>query len=614
MIQNNFYNRRLFHIWVLLLVAAGIIVLRLVNIQIIHNKDYLRISERNRTQIIYQNAPRGRVLTSDGASVADNKPAYTLMYLPVNKNPDFLESLSDHLSQKLETSTEELFEILSKASTRGRSVRLADNLSVDDMFFFSELQAFYPGIELVVENRRYYPQGPFLTHLLGYIGKLTPEQWKQKTKGWRYRLNSYIGKTGIEAGYEDLLRGTDGGIYMEIDYRGRVKNRLQQQDWQPGNNIILTIDSLAQQVAEEALSKSLTGEGAVVAINPKNGAILAMASSPTFNPNIFVDSGLKVDQAIPEFDLSVKGQYAPASMFKIIVGAALLEEAGVEPEEKIMCKGFYETEERQFKCWQKTGHGEQNFYQAMANSCDVYYYHMGLRLGPTNIEKYQHLFRLGIPSGIDIANEKAGNIFGPTARAKQRGYWFIGDTLNLSIGQGELLITPIQAVQVIASIANNGDFWKPYYIDKVVDADDNTIEETKPELLSSLDLTQKTLKILKQSLKATIDNGTGRLAKSKVLEIYGKTGTAQNAHGDEHAWFAAYGNKPGEEPEIAVAALVVHGKSGSAIGGIAKNVIEAYYRVGNYDPKIKHETKAVAGDTGAFISTHTITNITELLE
>ncbi|MDD4004767.1 MAG: penicillin-binding protein 2 [Elusimicrobiaceae bacterium] len=604
-------KERLEHLWLLVYLVVAVLALRLVDIQLFQHSRFLAAAERNRTQVLIQNAPRGRVITKDGAIVATNKPTFSLVFLPAaSGETGYFDKLAGDFAGLLGNDKLEILNIMQQASRHGRPVRLAENLSAREMFSLSELKALYPGIELVVETKRAYPYGSMLSHLLGYMGKMSRPEWLAYRKDG-YRFDDRIGKTGIEKIFEKYLKGRDGGIYLEIDFRGRLAGVLARQKWEPGSDVRLTVDFRAQEAAELGLRNSLTQKGAVVAINPQNGDILAMASAPDFEPAMFIEkSSSSVRAKLPEFNYAIQGQYAPASTFKIIVGAAALEAGYLKPGDRYFCPGYYDTGSRRFQCWEKKGHGSLDFIQGMAHSCDVYFYNVAVKMGPSAIEKYEMGFRLGMPTGVPLPGEVAGRVFGPRQRAQQRSYWFMGDTLNLSIGQGELLVTPIQMAQVIAAVANRGSFWRPQFAEQIVDNSGKPLFRKKVELLSRVNLGDTTWDILWQALREVVTAGTAAGINDRDLELYGKTGTAQTSRGDENAWFVAFARRDGKAPDIAVAVMVQHGKHGSsAAAPIARNVIRAYYRLDEKKNRADAQARQSVG-----VSTGAITAGAGLLE
>jgi penicillin-binding protein 2 len=488
------------------------------------------------------------------------------------------------LSRYLNIPVGELQASLYKAVKKGAPVRLAENLSSRAMFYLSELKTIYSGIDIVVEARRYYPFGNYLSHLTGYIGKMDAKEWTVYGKNREYPMDSRVGKTGLEKMYERSLKGVAGGIYLEVDSKGRLSRILESRKWIPGSDIYLTIDSKMQAAAEDGLKRSNTGKGAVVALDPRSGAVLALASMPDYDPNRFAsysDEKAAVGRMdLPEFNVAVQGTYPPASTFKVITSIASLESGRVDPGETFFCPGYYDAGSRVFKCWERKGHGRMNFVDGLAKSCDVYYYNIGVKTGALNIEKYARLFRLGVPTGIPLPDEKGGNIFGPSKRAERKSYWFIGDTLNLAIGQGETLVTPLQVASLISALANGGTFWRPYYVDHILNSEGEVSFKSDPEKMSTVALKERTWALIREGLRAVmLEGGTGQLVKIDGLEIFGKTGTAQNSQGKDHAWFMAYAQLPGGMPEVAVAVLVEHGLHGaSAAAPIARDVLLAAFR------------------------------------
>ena len=539
------------------------------------------MAERNRTQVIYQTAPRGRVFTEDGVTVASNVPAFSLYYLGGNNDEDYLARLSHDFAAQLRLPEEELLAKLKKGATSGKATLLAENLSTKSTVALQELQFYYPGIYPVEETKRSYPYGSFASHLIGYLGSMDDAQWRKRDLKMGYRLTSKIGKNGIEKKFEKDLKGKDGGVFLEVDYRGRVKSIIEDRKWAAGSDVYLTLNFAVQQAAEEGLRKSKTGRGAAVALDPRTGAVLALASAPAYDPNRFIpfndDEFPPFSKKINEYNLAIQGIYPPASTFKVITGAAALESGTLDVNRKVYCNGKYDSGPRVFKCWGT--HGPMDFFDGMSHSCDVYFYAIASQIGAASIERVQRMFMFGRPTGIDLPGEKAGNLYGPTRRARNKSYWFIGDTLNLSIGQGELLVTPIKLAQFAAALASRGNVYRPYYVEKIVS---NQTGKTKivgqTEILQHADLKPETYDTLFKALKHTVDTGTASRVKMRGVDVYGKTGTAQNPHGADHGWFMAFAGYPGEEPSIALAVFVEFGEGGSsAAGPIAREMLEAHF-------------------------------------
>ena len=581
------FNGRLKILRLLAVIAGCVITLRLIDVQVLRHQNYVQLAERNRTQILYQTAPRGRIFTADGVALASNAPSFSLYYLGSAQMEDIARLTAD-LSPYIKLSPDVISAKLETSGRTGKAVVLAENLSTQSTVALQELQQYYPGIYLLEESKRSYPYQTTASHLLGYIGNMDEREWRRRDPSAGYRLTSKIGKNGIERKFEDKLKGKDGGVYLEVDYRGRVKRIIQDKKWAAGSDVYLTLHFPLQQAAEEALKNSKTGRGAAVALDPRTGAVLALASAPAYDPNVFVAYS---DQEVPaaskridEYNLAIQGVYPPASTFKIITGAALLEETDFDIHRKITCTGKYDAGSRIFKCWGT--HGPVNFFDGMSNSCDVYFYAMSAAMGPAPIERMERKFMFGRPTGIDLPGEKAGNLYGPTRRARNKTYWFIGDTLNLSIGQGELLVTPIKLAQFAAALASRGNVYRPYYVDKIVSNQTGKTEQIgRTEILQQADLKPQTYDLLYQALKHTVDNGTARRVKMEGLDVYAKTGTAQNPHGADHGWFMAFAGRKGEAPSIALAVFVEFGEGGSsAAGPIARAMLEAYFGLNQPQP------------------------------
>lgn len=583
-----FFNNRLHTLFVAAALAGGVVALRLADIQLLRHDHYLRLAERNRTQVLYQTAPRGRILTAEGKAAASNAPSFNLYYLSGGpKDEAYLNRLAEDFAVLLGEKPQDVRGKLSQGLLSGKAVALAENLSPKTAVSLKELQLYYPGVYLIEENKRVYPYGSFASHLLGYLGSMEGKEWRDRDLSLDYRLNAKTGKNGLEKKFEKHLKGRDGGVYLEVDYRGRVKRVIEDRKWRAGDDVYLTLNFDVQRAAEEGLKHSPTGRGAAAALDPRTGAVLALATAPAFDPAMFVpysDEPEIKSKKISEYNLAVQGVYPPASTFKIITAAAAMEKGGFQPEKPVFCSGAYDAGSRVFKCWGV--HGHDNFFKAMADSCDVYFYTLAAQIGPAAIEKIQRMFQFGRPTGVDLPGEKAGNLYGPTRRARNRSYWFIGDTLNLSIGQGELLVTPIKMAQFAAAVASRGKVWRPYYLEKITAPDGKVLERGKSELLGTADLKPSTWDLLFKALKNTVDNGTARRVKIPGLDVYGKTGTAQNPHGDDHGWFMAFAARPGEEPSLAVAVFAEFGKGGSsAAGPVAREMIKAYF--GLQDPSVR---------------------------
>lgn len=590
-------RERLELVWLVIAGVGATLGLRLAQLQIKDAAEYRRLAEINASLTIYQNAPRGRIYDREGREIATNQAASSLIFLPrKGEVVQDLKPLAAELGRRLGRDPQELLEKLEQADRDESAVRLAENLPRATMFQLRELQTLYPGITLIDEARRYYPYGRFASHLLGFMGKMNPREWRErKAKG--YRADSRIGKMGLEGAFEDELRGRDGGKRMEVDAQGRLKGELGSTPSEPGGNIYLTIDAAVQKAADEGLRKTVTGRGAAVAVDPRNGEILALSSLPDFDPNTLLstdpDEVKRSAQGLPEFNNAIAGTYPPGSTFKPIVGLAALNEGRVTASDSFFCPGKFELGAHTFLCWDHKGHKRISWLMGLALSCDVYFYNLGLKTGGDRIERYARAFGLGAKTNVALRGEKGGHLFGPETRRRSTGRnkgWYDGDTLNLAIGQGELLVTPIQMAVAAAALANRGTVWRPHYTQKIVYADGRPDYVQKPERASQIVAKDSAWDLVQEAMQVVVSSGTGVGARVPGLIVAGKTGTAQNPHGQDHAWFISYAGRPGEPASIAIAVLVENGgHGGTAAGPVAKKMILA--RFGLPDPDAEREAR-----------------------
>lgn len=583
-----FSNTRLKRVWVLAAALGVIIALRMADIQLLRSGYYKDMAERNRTQAIFQAAPRGNIFTSDGQIIAGSQPAFDLYFIPGSETyatgEEEINNLAAALAPLLKEDKAALTAKIKKAAKSGHAAAISENISVQNVLPIAEIHNYYHGIYLNEEAKRFYPHGILASHLVGFLGNMEGAAWRERDMTLDYRLDSKIGRYGMEKHFERELKGSDGGLYLEVDFRGRVKRIIEDKKFVPGSDIYTTINFNLQRAAEEGLKNSITGRGAAVALDPRNGAVRAIVSAPGFDPNIFVpfndeNTGEQLKR-VKEYNLAVQGSYAPASTFKIITSLAAMAENKLNVKDTVYCPGFYDSGPRVFKCW--AVHGNENYFDAMADSCDVYFYALANRIGAAAIERAERAFMFAEPTGIDIPGERRGNIFGPARRAQRKTYWFVGDTLNLSIGQGELLLTPVKMAQIMAAVASKGTLWKPYYIEKILAPDGTAAAPYAPQITGTAQFKPEHWDILHKALKGVVEGGTGRVARVDGVEVYGKTGTAQNPHGDDHGWYVGFAARPGQEAELAFAVFVENGRGGaSAAGPIVKNMIEAYFGVNN---------------------------------
>lgn len=559
------------------LAGCTVIMLRLFFLQVIRGGALAQVSESNRTQVIFLRAPRGDFFDRKGRSLVLNRPSWSLMYSVPEKQAPRRQYLQERLAPFLESVPGYWTKRLHAAFQSKQMVRLAEDVPGHVAFVIREMEEMFPGLRVVMEFRRGYPMGILAGHLIGYLGEIDERELRDEVWSER-KLGDLIGKIGIEKIHDETLRGEDGGMVIEIDSIGRLKRVIKELPFRKGRSVHLTLDVDVQKVAEEALAASPTGRGAAVAIDPRTGAILVWASAPSFNPMGSMAEGLK-DENLPFLDRVYKGQYPPGSVFKIITAIAGFQNGLIRPSERVECIGYVMLKdktqrEKRYRCWTK--HGSVDYWKAMAESCDTYFYLLGQKLGSQAISDYAVQFGYGQPAQKTLPGESSGIIPNPIwKRRTGRGGWSTGDTYNMSIGQGYVTSTPLQVAAMMAGLANHGVMRRLYAVDKMVESDGSVSYQATPEVLRTVILNDTTWSMVERSLRAVVTQGTGVSTRIQHLDVHGKTGTSQNPHGDDHAWFAGYAGYPGEDPSIAVAVLVENGGHGGAVAApIVRKILE----------------------------------------
>ena len=544
-----------FHI--IIVVLFLIPLLGLIHIQIFQGNFYYDLSKKNYIRLIPLEASRGKVFDRNGKVLIDNLPSFNLAILPQEfKQQDntFL-----HLSKILKIDKTKLLSNFRKFYSAPFSpIIIAKNISKKKAILLEEKKSLLPGIFIQVKPKRLYPYGKICAHVLGYLG-LIDRSKITRLKDYGYKIKDIIGYTGVEEYYDKYLRGEDGGIQVKVDHRGRQKRILGIRSAKKGRDLTLTIDIRIQQVAFESLSGY---KGSIVVMDPHNGEILAMVSSPSFNPNIFnktdFDSKIKwlfKNPKAPLLNRSISGLYPPGSTFKMIAAVASLETDKLSTQRKFYCPGKLDIGNAEFECWSE--HGSQNLEDAIVHSCNVFFYKLGLMVGPGLLNRYAVEFGLGRLSGVDLPYELKGFVSNPgKSKLLKKSKWYDGDTANFSIGQGELLVTPIQMVRLMASVVNGGRLVTPHLLRL---PDNNHL--SKHSSFIKLNLKRENLKLLKLYLrKAVADStGTAHILNLTNLTVGGKTGTAQTARRKSHAWFVGF--CPFEVPKIVFCVVLEHGGS-----------------------------------------------------
>jgi penicillin-binding protein 2 len=499
--------------------------------------------------------------------------------------------------------TQEEIEEKIRAQRRGapfRPVKIKSDIDWNELAILESNRVHLPGLLVDVRPRRAYDYGDLASHLIGYLGEVDENELNPP-----YRMGALIGKYGVEYQWESDLRGVDGGRQIEVDALGREVRPLGVVEPFPGNNLFLTIDLDLQKTAEEAYKDK---NGALIAMDPKTGHILAMVSKPSFEPfarNVSPEEwkALRENPYHPLTNKGIQGQYPAGSVFKIITAIAGLESGVITPSTQFHCAGAFPYGNRDFRCWKQGGHGNLSLHRAIVESCDIYFYQVGLKVGVDLIAHYANAFGLGKLTGISLPHEKPGSVPSSSWKKKRFGVpWYSGETLSFSVGQGYLLTTPLQLLMLISGVANGGKLPLPQVVEKVEDIYGNTLKEYPPEESGRVNVSQKTLEVIQGALKGAVNepHGTGSACLLKEVKVAGKTGTAQVIalpedfkRGEinriplkfrDHAWFVAYA--PVEDPKISVVVLVEHGGFGaSAAAPIAKKVIEQYLNVNPSAPQ-----------------------------
>ena len=554
-------------------VAAGMflfLVLGLFNLEIIHGKKNRELSNKNCIRLIPQFGARGDIVDRNGEIIADSKISYDLLLLPDTRED--IDNVLSGIAGVLGTNFESLLSSYrNNFLSPSLPVVIARNIGLKKAIALEELKANIPQITVQPRPQRNYPYKKLGAHIVGYLSEI--DRWRlTKLADYGYKTKDIVGFGGIEEGLDYYLRQEEGGFSVEIDHMGRIVRTLGFEPPQNGKDIQLTIDLRIQKIVEDALGGR---NGSVVIMDPRSGEIIAMASSPGFNPASFVDrnnSAISLyfhDKDAPLINRAISSAYPAGSIFKLIVATAALETKKIDRSTVFVCQGKLQVGRAFFKCW--STHGPENIIQAFTHSCDVFFYHTGLLVGPELIRDYALKFGLAHNTGIELPYEVGGFIPSPLwRRINKFRSWFDGDTANLSIGQGDVLVTPIQMVRVISVFANRGYLLTPYIV-KAVDGKDISYYRRKGVNLS---LKSETIDIIKEGLRGVVadPSGTGNILSSLPVQVAGKTGTAQAPPGQSHAWFIGF--FPFKEPKYAICVFLEHGGPGYYSCVVAKQIIE----------------------------------------
>ena len=569
-----------------LVITMVILSLRLWDLQIMRGAEMRKLSEQNRIRVKKVIAPRGVMFDRQGRVLADTRPSFNL-YITPEDIKDFSQTV-DGLAQLLSIDREEILDKLKLASGFPPSfpVKIKPDVTKDELAKVEAHRVYLPGVSIQIEPKRNYPYGKMMAHMLGYVSEINGDELK--TAEYKdYSPGDYIGRYGLERMYETYLRGVDGEKRVEVDAMGREVRTLDIIEPTAGNNLYLNVDLDTQQIVENGFEGK---RGGAIVLDPKTGGVIALVSRPAFDPNKFA-SGIKkedwkaiaMDPLHPLQNRATQGRYPPGSTFKIVSALKSLELGIVNEHTSYGCRGGFPFGNRVFKCWKKGGHGGVAVHRGIVESCDVYFYNVGLKLGVDRIHEMSEAIGLGKVTGIDLPGEKNGVV--PSTEWKMKTFkqpWYEGETVSVAIGQGAVWLTPIQLAQLSAFVANEGVTFKPQIVNKIVSPEGKTIKVFEPVMKANVKLKKDVFRIVKEGMKGVVNEPGGTAYSNRVqnINMSGKTGTAQassTGKGD-HAWFIAYA--PAEDPTVAMSIMVeLGGHGGSQSAPVAKAVTENLFKV-----------------------------------
>ncbi|MSV29664.1 MAG: penicillin-binding protein 2 [Bryobacterales bacterium] len=553
------------------------------DLQIQNPELYNERAERNRIKALPVPAPRGKILDRDGRVIVDNHSSYTLILSRETLKRTNLKPIVDGLDLDYD-------DLLTRLNRFDRSrpkyepITLKSEMTPADIAFVESHRdpEFFPEMEIIRAQRRLYPRGGFAAHLIGYTGEVS-ESELDLPEFARYNQGDVIGKSGIERQYNDLLHGVDGQRRAVVDNRGRERQLIAMKEAVAGKNLQLTIDLDLQAVAELVMQDRV---GSIVALDPRNGEVLAMVSRPAYDPNKFAFRIRNADWKElvnnpdnPLLNRSIQAQFAPGSTFKPIMALAGLETGTIDDNWSVHCSGGASFFGHYHKCWVKGGHGTISLINGIVHSCDVFFYNLGNKLGIDSIARYAEMTGLGRRTGIDLPHEEAGLV--PSTKWKVRTYrqkWYPGETISVAIGQGALTVTPLQLAQAIGGLAVGGNWYKPHLV-----------RTEKPEPPRHVDLNPENVRKVIDGMFGVVNlAGTGIRARIPGIEVCGKTGSAQLVSNEflkdkkpgqqafkDNAWFVGFA--PRKDPEIVVVALYEHAEHGQLAAGLVRDIMKVYF-------------------------------------
>lgn len=584
-LQRSRINQLAYFVILVFVVLVG----RLWYLQIVLGKDLLKASESNAIKLLRTRAPRGTVLDRKGRILARSRPQFVVLAMPdkLREDKDALGTLCDILKMtpaQIDAIVE--YETKHQQARPGSPVRIKTDISLETVARIGENRMNLPGVSVELDQLRNYPDGPAVAHIMGHLGKISESELeKARAENKEYQPWDYVGKSGLEKQYEDALRGTDGGKEIMVDVSGRMVRILGEKQSIPGKALKLSIDRDVQVAAYRAMGSQT---GAAVAIDPRTGAVLAMVSKPSYDPNVFVKkvseadwNKINLDKGRPQQNRAVYNVYPPGSTFKPMMAIAGLIYKQCDLNTTWNCPKVFRLGRGTFGCWKRHG-GGVNFNRAIAESCDVWFYHLAMRLGIDRMAKVAKEFGIGTATGIDLPREsrrkdqRVGLM--PDTAWKLRATnerWIAGETPSCGIGQGAVVASPLQMAVAMGGIAKNGQIRRPYLVDSILDTNGKTTRHTKPELRRQVQATPEQFKMVQNAMRLAVTSGTGRACDVPGVAVCAKTGSAEN-RGAAHAWFVCFA--PMEKPTIAVACIVEHGRHGASTAGpVCRAILDVYF-------------------------------------
>jgi penicillin-binding protein 2 len=592
-IENRYLRFAIIFIFIVFTILSG----RIFFLQIIQGDIYKGLAEGNRIRLQSINPNRGIIYDRYGEQLVRNVPSFTLQFVPSDlPSEEELTGILNEIAIVTNSDFNNIFEIIKNREDYSYlAVDLVENISYQNAIDLRIQSADWAGIQVVEEAKREYLLGDSFSHLLGYMGKITEGEYKNLSDN--YRLNDELGKVGIEYEYEAQLRGIVGKKQIEVDALGKENKIIAEQKADTGDNVYLHIDAKLQielaRAIDEKMKAGKTSKAAAIIMNPKNGGILSMISYPNYNNNVFLNK-LSVDEYNvlfenedrPLFNRAISGQYPSGSIIKPLVSAAALEEKVIDRSTSFNSTGGIYYDIWFFPDWKAGGHGQTNVVKALAESVNTFYYMIGIEeydnfsgLGLDRMLQYMDSFGLGRKLGVDISGEVSGFLPDRYWKWEERNEpWYPGDTMHLAIGQGDILVTPLQMVNYISAIANGGTLYRPQLLQKRILSDEDEIIMSTPEVLNEDFIASENLAIVREGMRAAVTSGSARFINSTRYKAAGKTGTAQvGGNSTPHSWFVGFA--PYEDPEIAWAILVENGGEGSETAvPIMRDVLDWYFR------------------------------------